>query len=937
MAITRIKNNQITDATITNVKILSQTLTGDLMNPNLTFNSNLTLNGNLVVTGNVTAVQSTTTQITDPLLTLGLGNSGTSYDLGLILTRGSGGNRFIGWKENQGAFVFINTTEDGLTTGNIATTAYANVIFGNATTLGSSTFGGITLNGNTISAAGALTVRSDAGTVTIPNAAVVTGATILSSTLSVAGATIVDSLRSNAGIIATTGSFSSTLTAQALVVNASSTLNSATISTTLVTGGTATVNALVSNTSMTAATGLITGNLIVEGNLAVLGNLSYINVDSFIVEDPIIQLNTGPNGAPLSSDNNFDSGVTTHYYDTAYRSTFFGRKDSSGFFEYFSNVDSEIGNVVTGTYGTIKTGNLVLLSAANIGTTLTANAGIQATAIGNVTTSTAAFTTLTSSGLTTFTNATDSSGPTNGAVVITGGLGVGKDLNVTTEANIGNVTINNLTIRSNIADQGLNINPNGTGVTTINSGLNNSRTVINGTAANTFVVSGTQIGVNTSSFISGATFQINALDTMLLPVGATGDRPGSPVAGMLRYSTSQGTIEWYNGAAWAIPTGDFTVVIANTQTGDNSTTVFTIPVSNASTAGTMVSINGVVQAPVSAYAITGNTVTFTEAPASTDIIDFRVFTTTSQVTEVVDVAGTTGLFLDLPTVGSQITTFKTAGSESFSIQANSTSRFTGNVEPSANLTYSLGSATNRWNDLYLSGSSIYIGDIILKAGSGNLQVRNFDDTADAGITGTFYTTSTTAGNLQIGFNHIEATNVNGNIELRPNGTGVILANSAIRLNAGIVNGQANGTGNIGASGAGFNTIFAKATSAQYADLAENYAADAEYEPGTVLHFGGSQEVTLCDEDMCRRVAGVVSTNPAYLMNGDLQGFAAAVALQGRVPCKVRGSVRKGDMMVSAGSGYARAEDNPVLGSVIGKALENFDGLEGVIEVVVGRV
>jgi hypothetical protein len=988
MAITRIKNNQITDATITNVKILSQTLTGDLMNPNLTFNSNLTLNGNLVVTGNVTAVQSTTTQITDPLLTLGLGNSGTSYDLGLVLTRGSGGNRFIGWKENQGAFVFINTTEDGLTTGNIATTAYSNVIFGNATTLGSSTFGGITLNGNTISAAGALTVRSDAGTVTIPNAAVVTGATILSSTLSVAGATTVDSLRSNAGIIATTGSFSSTLTAQALVVNTSSTLNSATISTTLVTGGTATVNALVSNTSMTAATGLITGNLIVEGNLAVLGNLSYINVDSFIVEDPIIQLNTGPNGAPLSSDNNFDSGVTTHYYDTAYRSTFFGRKDSSGFFEYFSNVDSETGNVVTGTYGTIKTGNLQLVSAATIGTTLTANAGIQATAIGNVTTSTAAFTTLTSSGLTTFTNATDSSGPTNGAVVITGGLGVGKDLNVTTEANIGNVTINNLTISSNTTNQGLNINPNGTGVTTINSGLNNSRTVINGTAANTFVVSGTQIGVNTSSFISGATFQINALDTMLLPVGATGDRPGSPVAGMLRYSTSQGTIEWYNGAAWAIPTGDFTVVIANTQTGDNSTTVFTIPVSNASTAGTMVSINGVVQAPVSAYAITGNTVTFTEAPASTDIIDFRVFTTTSQVTEVVDVAGTTGLFLDLPTVGSQITTFKTAGNETFSIQANGASRFTGNVEPSANVTYNLGSTTNRWKDLWLSGTTIYLGNIQIQNTTGNTvsfvtsagtpAALTVDISDPSGIqatpignatpsTGNFTTVAAT-GNISASFftgngsllTGIDATSIqNGtsNVKVYLNGavtTGISGSNvfvvsstgatltSSLTLNSAngataIINGGSNGVGNIGASGAGFNTIFAKATSAQYADLAENYAADAEYEPGTVLHFGGSQEVTLCDEDMCRRVAGVVSTNPAYLMNGDLQGFAAAVALQGRVPCKVRGSVRKGDMMVSAGGGYARAEDNPVLGSVIGKALENFDGLEGVIEVVVGRV
>jgi len=132
-------------------------------------------------------------------------------------------------------------------------------------------------------------------------------------------------------------------------------------------------------------------------------------------------------------------------------------------------------------------------------------------------------------------------------------------------------------------------------------------------------------------------------------------------------------------------------------------------------------------------------------------------------------------------------------------------------------------------------------------------------------------------------------------------------------------------------------VFAKATTAQYADLAENYSGDAVYEPGTVVHFGGSQEVTLCDEDMCRRVAGVVSTNPAYLMNSHLQGIATPVALQGRVPCKVRGTVRLGDMMVSAGNGFARAEANPTLGSVIGKALADFDGIEGVIEVVVGRV
>lgn len=132
-------------------------------------------------------------------------------------------------------------------------------------------------------------------------------------------------------------------------------------------------------------------------------------------------------------------------------------------------------------------------------------------------------------------------------------------------------------------------------------------------------------------------------------------------------------------------------------------------------------------------------------------------------------------------------------------------------------------------------------------------------------------------------------------------------------------------------------ITATSTAARYADLAENYAADAEYEPGTVVCFGGEAEVTLCDVDGCARIAGVVSTDPAYVMNSDLDGLKATVALQGRVPVKVVGAVRKGDMMVAAGNGAARAEANPKMGTVIGKALENFDGDTGVIEVVVGRL
>ena len=124
--------------------------------------------------------------------------------------------------------------------------------------------------------------------------------------------------------------------------------------------------------------------------------------------------------------------------------------------------------------------------------------------------------------------------------------------------------------------------------------------------------------------------------------------------------------------------------------------------------------------------------------------------------------------------------------------------------------------------------------------------------------------------------------------------------------------------------------------ATYADLAEYYESDIKYEPGTVLEFGGEKEVTIA-EDGTTRVAGVVSTNPAYAMNANCKGIATAIALQGRVPTKVRGNIRKGDMMVSGGNGFARPSTAPQMGTVIGKALENFDGIEGVIEVAVGRL
>ena len=144
--------------------------------------------------------------------------------------------------------------------------------------------------------------------------------------------------------------------------------------------------------------------------------------------------------------------------------------------------------------------------------------------------------------------------------------------------------------------------------------------------------------------------------------------------------------------------------------------------------------------------------------------------------------------------------------------------------------------------------------------------------------------------------------------------------------------------NIGSSLLGYNTVYAKATSAQYADLAEKYETDSEYEVGTVVIFGGEKEVTRSTVSNDTRVAGVISENPAYLMNDSSEG--QAVALVGKVKCKVHGMVSKGDLLTTCGThpGCAQKAISPVLGSIVGKAMENKENAEeSTILISVGRL
>ena len=145
------------------------------------------------------------------------------------------------------------------------------------------------------------------------------------------------------------------------------------------------------------------------------------------------------------------------------------------------------------------------------------------------------------------------------------------------------------------------------------------------------------------------------------------------------------------------------------------------------------------------------------------------------------------------------------------------------------------------------------------------------------------------------------------------------------------------TYDIGSGSKAYNLIYAKATSAQYADLAEIYESDAHYEVGTVVVFGGEKEITISKEGNDIRVAGVISENPAYLMNSEATGLP--VALVGKVKCKVVGHINKGDMLSShpTHNGVAKKTHDPQAGEVIGKALEDYDSEEiGTINIVVGR-
>jgi hypothetical protein len=577
-------------------------------------------------------------------------------------------------------------------------------------------------------------------------------------------------------------------------------------------------------------------------------------------------------------------------------------------------------------------------------------------------------------------------------------------------SNIGNLTVSNTTITTSLTDGNITLLSTGNGLA--------------------------QVGGNVGFGV---------------PVGNTLQRPVSPTTGTLRFNTTTVQLEIWDGAEWDSASGTVSTISNETFYGDGSTVDFTLG-QEATSDGVIVTLNGLQQAPSTAYVVSSTTLTFTEAPQTGDVIQVRFIASTKTITAITNTGGNAV------------------------VRANDTAptvEITGNLVPTSNVTYSLGNSTNYWNNLYLSGNTIYLGPLQLKAinsttfavyqsdgstqanidvgsidvsgitnGTTNISIPTTNGNANISVGGTsnvLIVTSTgsnitgyvnatgnitggnlittglvsstnltgtlttaaqpnitsvgtlsslsvtanvtsgnvntagqvvatgniTGGNIKTsgitisgttvsGATTVSATNLTGtlttaaqpnitsvgtlsSLSVTGNITGGNLITSGLVSTSSITKTGSNAVGNIGSSNNYFDIVFATSTSALYADLAEMYLADQMYEPGTVLSFGGLAEVTCSSNDQDTAVAGIVSTQPAYRMNSGLTGdHVVALALIGRVPCRVKGPVRPGSLLVSTNDGYARAETNPKPGTIIAKAIESFDGETGIIEVVVGR-
>lgn len=321
-------------------------------------------------------------------------------------------------------------------------------------------------------------------------------------------------------------------------------------------------------------------------------------------------------------------------------------------------------------------------------------------------------------------------------------------------------------------------------------------------------------------------------------------------------------------------------VTTQTITGTGAAT-YTLSNAPGSPAGIIVTLNGVTQEPTTDYTVSGTSITF--SPALPNGQKALIRYVGYQISGGTIISATDSNLLD----GLDSTQFLRSDTDDTMV-GNLT--MTGNIVPSANVTYSLGSANNRWNELWLSSSTVNIGNNALSSNVNNKPLWNTTEFVLSNVT----------------------------MDLIP---------------------ETDNTYDLGSQTKQFASVYGHTIEATYADLAERYEIDIQSEVGTVVVFGGDKEITPCQHEADISVAGVISTEPAFKMNS-LAGNDNThpfVALRGRVPCKVIGPVRKGDLMITSSTlGVAKSAGRNDMGhAVFAKSLvEDLSNDIKIIEVVI---
>lgn len=451
------------------------------------------------------------------------------------------------------------------------------------------------------------------------------------------------------------------------------------------------------------------------------------------------------------------------------------------------------------------------------------------------------------------------------------------------------------------------------------------------------IADGTVNSTNTSLTLIGKNYAgygifLNENYIKLLENFYNSSAPTAPLAGQLWYDSTNALLKVYNGSIWkpisssasgtsqpASPvTGDLWYDSANAQLKVWSGSAFiTVGPSYTTTSGT----SGAVVETI-----------LDSGSASHVVVKFYISNT------VVAILSKDSTF----TPGTSISGFTTIVPGLNLASSISGAQFTGTVSTAATLGGFTASQFLRSDQATSSAYAVTVGsllvgsDLTVATSSGDVSVRNGTsnknldlfinkggvDTKAIGITGTtgavaipgaLTVTSTTAlnGVVTLGANMLPSGNVT-----------IELGSTALRY------------ANVWAA-----TVRGGSLTAQYADLAERFETDTAYPAGTVVSLGGAKEITAAADDLSDEVFGVISTRAGFMMN-DAAGNDAThppVAMSGRVPVRVIGTVRRGDRLVSAGNGLARSalKSEMTAFNVIGRALENKNTQdEGTIEAVV---